>query len=129
MLTFHKSIEAALGSSAPTLILFSSVLSYLENPREILAEASGRGFRHILIDRTPILLAGNDQLVVQHTPAELGGGSYPAWLFSRATLLDFLGPHYRLKTEWPGFEELDPRVQYRGFHFERVEQMSIETGQ
>jgi putative methyltransferase (TIGR04325 family) len=128
VLTFHESIDTAVGTADPVLILFSSVLSYLQNPRKILADANGRGFRFIVIDRTPILVEGSDQLVVQHTPPELGGGSYPAWLFSRASLLSWLEPHYRLKTEWLGFEELDRRVQYRGFHFERINHSSITAG-
>lgn len=120
VLGFHATIEAALGAYPPRTILLSSVLPYLEHPYELLAEVVRRGFRHIIIDRTSFAADGRERLVVQHASPELGGGRYPCWVFSRSRLLESLGPEYALVAEWPGFDEVDPAVNYRGFHFQRT---------
>jgi putative methyltransferase (TIGR04325 family) len=124
VLSFHESLAAAGQDGPATAILFSSVLPYVEFPHALLAEADRRGFRHILIDRTPLAVDGRERLVVQRTPPELGGGSYPSWCFRRETLLAALERNYVLRTEWPGFDQVDPSVEYRGFHFARIDSAS-----
>jgi hypothetical protein len=55
----------------------------------------------------------------QHVPKNLGGGSYPCWLFNRETLLAPLSKEYQIASEWPGFDDIDHAAIYRGFWFER----------
>ena len=119
-LSFHLSLDDAIGAGQPGAILFSSLLPYVEHPWKLLAEAVRRGFRDIIIDRTSFAPDGRERLVVQRTPPELGGGSYPCWIFNQAKLLATVGPDYALTTEWPGFDKIDPDVEYRGFHFQRI---------
>lgn len=118
-LSFHDSIAAALGSDQPLVILLSSVLPYVEAPHSLLDEVVRRGFRHVIIDRTPLVRAGRTRLVVQHTPPILGGGSYPCWLFDRGQLLTPLQTNYVLAREWPALDDLAADVIHCGFHFRR----------
>jgi putative methyltransferase (TIGR04325 family) len=118
-LNFYATIDEAQRMGSPTVILFSSVLPYIEKPYELLKEMDRRGFLHVFLDRTPFVRTGGEQLVVQHTPPELGGGSYPSWLFDRSRIIASLGPNFELKAEWLGSDLIDPRVEYMGFHFQR----------
>lgn len=118
-LSFARTLAEAGAGRAPAVILFSSVLAYLENPQALLAEATASGVRHIIIDRTPFWCGGRDWLTVQRTPLELGGGSYPAWVFDRARLLAPLAEKFDVATEWPGFDVVDSRMEYRGLHLVR----------
>lgn len=120
VLDFHVSLDEALAGSPPVAILLSSVLPYVERPHELLAGITRRGFRHIIIDRTPFVAGERDHLVVQRTPPALGGGSYPCWLFVRGSLLAPLQRYYRLTAEWPGLDDIAPDVVFRGFFFERT---------
>lgn len=119
VLGFHDSLDGALVGMEPSVILFSSVLPYVENPVGLLAEAARRGFKHVIIDRTPFVQGGRSRLVVQHTSPSLGGGSYPCWLFGREELLGPLAQHYQLLAEWPALDKLAPDVSHAGFHFRR----------
>ncbi len=119
-LSFEPTLAAAWARTAPTVILFSGVLPYLEQPHAVLAAAVSSGVRHVMIDRTPFWNGGRDWLTVQRTPPELGGGSYPAWIFDRAGLLAPLARDYDCVQEWPGFDDLDARVNYRGLVFSRM---------
>ncbi len=118
-ISFYGSINEALSGGRPSVMLFSSVLSYLENPWSVLKVAACCGIPHIIIDRTP-LVAGRTRLTVQRTPPALGGGSYPCWLFRREELLAKLNDTYVLVSEWPAIDDLAADVQHRGFHFQRI---------
>jgi putative methyltransferase (TIGR04325 family) len=120
VLGFFPTLEAALSEGSVSTVLFSSVLPYVEQPRALLEEVARRGVRHVIIDRTSFAADGRERIVVQRTPSELGGGSYPCWLFGRDNLFAPLAAHYRLVSEWPGFDDVDPQAVYRGFHFERI---------
>jgi len=120
VLTFHQSIDEALKTCEPMFVLFSSVLPYVEDPMALLAKAVSRGFRHIVIDRTPLVRKQGGRLAVQFTPSSLGGGSYPVWLFARDELLAPLRTNYALVDEWPAIDRLDPDVEHKGFHFRRL---------
>lgn len=128
VLTFHESLDDAQRSEVPRAILLSSVLQYLERPHELLAEMDRRGFEHVIVDRTPLAFDGRERLVVQRTPPELGGGSYPSWFFNRERLLASLGPKFVLRTEWPGFDDLDPAVKFHGFYFQRKKHAGAARG-
>lgn len=118
-LSFASTISEARERFEPAVILFSSVLPYVENPRALLTEAAASGVRHVVIDRTPFWNGGRDWLTVQRTPPALGGGSYPAWVFDRASLLAPLAEQFELAAEWPGFDVVDARMEYRGLHWVR----------
>ncbi len=119
VLTFHASLADAQHASRSPAILFSGVLPYLEKPLELLASLSGLGFSHVVLDRTPFVTASSDELVVQHTPPRLGGGSYPSWLFTRTSILSAIGSPFELLDEWHGSDDVDPRVQFAGLYARR----------
>ena len=120
-LSFEEKLDEACARTAPAVVLFSSVLQYVERPQEILAEAAASGVRHLIVDRTPFWAGGRDWLTVQRTPPVLGGGGYPAWVFDRASLLGGLDADFKCVQEWPGFDDPDRRMTYRGIHWERKE--------
>lgn len=120
-LSFHGSLSGALAAGEAQVILLSSVLPYLESPTELLREVAASGCRHVVIDRTPLIGTNRTRLAVQHTTPELGGGSYPCWLFARETLLAPLTAEYRLIREWEALDDLSPDVRHRGFYFLRRE--------
>lgn len=120
VLSFHLSLGEVQRTSPCSVILLSGVLAYLEKPYELLNEINESGFSHVLVDRTAFLLCGEDRLVVQHTPPELGGGSYPIWLFNRANVIAALGVNFSIKAEWPGADVIDARVNYQGLYFQRI---------
>jgi len=95
-LHFSVSIEEALASGSPDVILLSSVLQYLESPDEIFREVSAARVPHVVIDRTPCFDRDQNLLTVQRVPPEIYEASYPCWIFSRTGLLRALQPRYRL---------------------------------
>jgi len=119
-LGFYSSLEAACAPGPAGVILLSSVLPYVEDPGGLLREIAARGFADVIIDRTPVVGGEDDRIVVQHTPPELGGGSHPCRLFARGSLLAAFAEQYELAAEWPvPFDQVDPDVDYRGFHLRR----------
>jgi putative methyltransferase (TIGR04325 family) len=119
-LQFQASLAEAIRAGPVTTILLSSVLPYLEEPYELLAEIVESGCAEVILDRTPFIAGSNDRIVVQHTPPALGGGSHPCRLFARSRIQAVLEPHYTLVAEWPvPFDQIDDQVDYLGLHFRR----------
>ncbi len=121
VLSFHASLDEALGNVAEQTALLSCVLSYVEHPHAMLSSVTGAGFGHIILDRTPFITGNRDKLVVQQTPPALGGGSYPCWLFVRENVMRHFQSHYDLVGEWPGFDDPAAGVEYRGLWFRKKE--------
>jgi putative methyltransferase (TIGR04325 family) len=118
-LEFFATIDAACEGGQPTVILFSSVLPYVEAPHALMADVVQRGFRHIIIDRTGFIAGDRDRLTVQRVPPEIYDASYPCWFFARAGVLRHFSGNYRLVTEWPGFDEANIAAEFRGLFLER----------
>ncbi len=118
-LSFHPDLEDAWRSGRPTVALFSGVLQCIERPGDILREVSRLSVPHVVLDRTPFVLGGKTRLAVQHTPPDLGGGTYPCWHFKKDELVAPLGDAYAPAAEWIGFDEVDPSVSFRGLHLRR----------
>lgn len=103
-LRFHESIAAVPASAVPVTFLLSGVLQYLEEPADMLRSLSSRPSRHLIIDRTPISLHGDDRLCIQHAPRSVYNVTYPAWILSRDRLMGRLEPHWVLLSDEPGFD-------------------------
>lgn len=89
-LDFHYSIYDYLLNSKPNIVIFSSVLQYLENLDEILDEVAKSGAEYLVIDRTPFQSQDNHTIKVQHVSKSIYNASYPIRIFSKQALLTSL---------------------------------------
>jgi putative methyltransferase (TIGR04325 family) len=116
-LSFHESIEDAHAHVGSGVLLLSSVLQYLPDPAEFLEQAVSHAFQSVIIDRTPFMVDDRTRLTVQHVPQQIYAASYPVWFFD-ASLLQNLGPRYKLIASWPALDTLQPakgRAVWKGF--------------
>ncbi len=119
-LRFFPSLDECAAAAPADVLLLSSVLPYLENPRALLAAALARPFRHVVVDRTGFVARGRDRLTVQHVPPAIYDASYPCWFFDRASLFAGFSPGWRIVEEWACDDEADIAAEHRGVHFERI---------
>ncbi len=110
-LKFYHSLDDCMTERHPDTILLCSVLPYLERPYELLQGVVDRGFGTIIVDRTPVLLKGDDRITVQSVPPEIYEASYPAWFLNRTKLCRFLQPSYDLVAE---FDALAGEIPLKG---------------
>jgi len=92
-LHFHDDIAAGCRERVPDLAIFSSVLQYLEHPRDVLNRCLGLGIPRLIIDLTPFSNAAEDRICVQRVPPTIYDASYPAWVFSLARFRQFAAAH------------------------------------
>ncbi len=120
ILSFHADVAAACSNlRAPAVALLSSVLHYVPDPYGLINQVQQNNIPTVIVDRTPLLRSGSGRLAVQHVPPELGGGSYPCWLFDRPRFLGAWQSQYDLTREWAGFDAMGPEVEFKGFAFNR----------
>ena len=93
-LRFFPTIAESWAAERPDVVLFSSVLQYLEKPAELLAEIAVAGPAYILVDRTPILDSGRERIVVQTVPPIIYPASYACRLFAPGAMEAVLAPAY-----------------------------------
>ena len=89
-LRFYPDIDACCREIHPNVVVFASVLQYLEHPYAVLEQCFARQVPFLLIDRTPFADSAADRICVQRVPPVIYNGSYPAWVFSRSRFTDCL---------------------------------------
>lgn len=100
-LAFLGSVAELPASPVPRVVLASSVLQYLEDPAQRLAQWSTIDADMLIIDRSPLSEEPRDHLSIQAVPRHIYPASYPCWIFSRDLLVA------RLETTWNLVAEFD----------------------
>lgn len=123
-LGFHATVEAASAAHRPDIIVVSSVLQYLDDPRAMIETLAAAGAPSILIDRAPVLPDAPTRLTVQTVPPSIYEASYPAWLFNEREFIAMFEPGYELKDQFDanigGAIPLEGATgRYRGYLFKR----------
>ena len=81
------------------VILFSSVLQYLENPSEIIEKAGN--IRYIIVDRHPEFSARTESLfTVQNISEPIYNASYPLKIWGKSELQKTLSKTHSIVSEW-----------------------------
>jgi putative methyltransferase (TIGR04325 family) len=117
-LHFFSSIEECLKSFKIDLIIFSSVLQYLENPYSFLDEVLSMGFEYVLIDRTPFVDA-SDRITIQKVPKRIYKASYPCWFFNKRKFKKFFDSMYGLIYEFDAHDKANINSEFKGFLFKK----------
>jgi len=113
-LHFYPDIVSCLAETSPQLLLLSSVVHYLPDPHAFLEQAAGLGFAHVLVDRTPFLLQGDDLLTVQHVPPSIYSASYPCWFFNRERFFGHFTPDYEVVATFPALDKANVPSSFEG---------------
>lgn len=117
-LRFYPSIKHCLSENKPNVVIFSSVLQYLEHPLDVLNDLLGLcSCDHFIIDMTPFWNGPNNRLCVQNVPPSIYPASYPSWIFSKQEFLDQISKKgFEVLVEFNGLGSLKGPVdlEYKG---------------
>jgi putative methyltransferase (TIGR04325 family) len=91
---FYLSIEDSLKFNKSNTILLGSVLPYIENPYQLISYIIKKDFEYIIIDRTWMLIEGEDQLTIQENKS--GNTNYPCWFFNSKKFENIFKEKYSL---------------------------------
>ena len=118
-ISFHSDLHQCLQNNLPNMVLLSSVLQYLENPVDFLAQLLKYKVSLIVLDRTPFLKRPDSSYVrIQKVPKRIYRASYPCWLFSRDELSSsFFDSGYDLVEEFDSLDDLSPEAIWQGLIF------------
>jgi putative methyltransferase (TIGR04325 family) len=109
--------------ATPDVVIISSVLEFIENPKSKIIELISTKAKYFIIDRTPIY-DGEANVLTQMIPSKKIGGSYPCWIFSEKLFLSYFD-EYRLINNWNalGEEIIFSKItaNYKGYFFENNE--------
>lgn len=103
------------------LILFSSVLGYLEDYEAIINAAVGKKARSIIIDRT--FVSDRERICIERVPESIYPGSYALRIFQKEKLLNLFLEQYSLEYEFHSYVDEDIHfddmiAEIKGFVFE-----------
>jgi len=120
-LRFYSSIREACDAGMPDVLLLASVLCYLPDPFATLAELLQAGPARVIVERTGFSREGATRLMVQRVPRSIYPASYPCWFFGRDEFLAAFAGRYRLVHEQPEAVATPAGVEFRSFHFARLD--------
>ncbi len=118
---FYYTIAECLKSNKIDVVLFSSVLQYLENPYELLEDIKSGTFDYVIIDRTPFI-KGEDRITVQKVSPKIYKAKYPCWFFNKSKFLNFMSPSYELILEFDAQDKANITSEFKGFLLKKNKQ-------
>jgi putative methyltransferase (TIGR04325 family) len=120
-LRFYENVEICLVDNRPSVLLLSSVLSYLEDVDDILADILRRNFPYIIIDKTHFVNEGQERITVQRVPERIYKASYPCRFFNEMKLLSlFSAAGYELVESFVSPDSANIPSIFKGFIFKKV---------
>lgn len=110
VVSFYQSVDDCLSSHSVNVVLFSSVLQYLENCYDVITDICNRNMiDYIIIDRTPFI-EHDERLTVQHVSSKIYKATYPCRFLNKEHVTSILKNNYML-TPWFESQE-DPAGFY-----------------
>jgi len=119
-LHFFYSIDECLKAFEVQVVLFSSVLQYLEEPYILLDKIICQNPEFIIIDRTPFV-KGNDMITVQTVNPKIYKGSYPCWFFNEEKFVSFFRKNYILVLEFDSLDRANLSSKFKGYIFQKLD--------
>lgn len=113
-LHFFNSIKECFDSYKIDIVIFSSVLQYLEKPFSIIDEIISANPDYLFIDRTPFI-NGPDRLTVQKVNPWIYKASYPCWFFNKEKFLSAFKGSYELLFEFDALDKANIKSEFKGF--------------
>lgn len=96
-LKFHANISDCFQKEKINVLILSSVISYLENPKNSIDSILNFKFDYIIIDLTGVVINyDKNVLTVQQIPPSIYKASYPCWFFNEEYLTSLFTPNYNL---------------------------------
>ncbi len=80
-INFYDNINDCMKEQDVDVVIFSSVLQYIEKPYETLDSILSQNIQYIILDRTAVL-PDSDRLTIQKVPPSIYDSSYPAWFLN-----------------------------------------------
>ena len=99
-LKFAFTIEAACEKETPHIVLFNSVLQYLETPYAFFEAVEKQNIPSVFIGRTPTFDGKNDRITRQIVPPKIYKASYPSWVFSLDSFKNQLIKNDKYRIDW-----------------------------
>jgi putative methyltransferase (TIGR04325 family) len=109
-LKFAFSIEDVCKTETPNIVLFNSVLQYLETPYAFIEAVENQQISHVFIGRTYSFEGAEDRIMQQIVPPKIYKASYPSWVFSVDVLKNKLNKKYTIHSELNtpyGYHQID----------------------
>lgn len=117
-LHFFFSIEECTDKLSIDVVLFSSVLQYLEKPYDIINDVIRRKIKYIIIDRTPFTDKA-DRITLQRVPPHIYKACYPCRFFNKKGFLERFPKNYTMKHQFKSLDKSNIRSEFLGMVFER----------
>jgi putative methyltransferase (TIGR04325 family) len=119
-LKFFYNIDECMAFQKPNVLLFSSVLQYIDEPYKLLDKILASDIEFVAIDRMPFIYEDNDQIKVQKVPPSIYSASYPCWFFSESSFIEhYLKNGYKLIESIASLEGNSRDCMFKGMIFKR----------
>lgn len=118
-LKFFYDVESCIEKEKPNILLFSSVLQYIEKPYELLDQLLKNDFDFVIFDRTPFSAEDKDIIKLQTVPPSIYAASYPCWFFNLNKLLTYFKNKYEVIEIFDALDGKSNEYSFKGFLLEK----------
>lgn len=121
-LSFSSNIEDGFRCFRPNFVLLSSVLQYIEDPFDVIANLANRDVSVIALDRTPFLNEDQKTFIQkQSVPSQIYSTSYPCYLFNENEIISaFTKYGCQLVESFHSLDKLSTKATWKGMIFKKT---------
>jgi putative methyltransferase (TIGR04325 family) len=121
-LSFSSNVEDGFRFFRPNFVLLSSVLQYIEDPFDVIANLANRDVSVIALDRTPFLKEDQKTFIQkQSVPSQIYSASYPCYLFNEIEITSaFRNYGYQLVESFHSLDKLSTKATWKGMIFKKT---------
>jgi len=118
-LQFYPSLDSFFEKKSPNIVLFSSVLQYLEKPFEVINEVISKKPLFILVIRTPFT-QNQSRICIQKVNPDIYPASYPCHIFNEAGFIKAFAKKYSVISSSINNDYSGKDISFESFTFRRV---------
>lgn len=96
ILKFYYTIDHVFKDYIPDLIIFSSVLQYIDDPFNFIKNIINYNFKYIFIDLTGFAEVDEHIITKQIVPESIYKASYPCWFFNEEKFIKLFNDKYKI---------------------------------
>ncbi len=101
------------------VVIAACVLNYVADPMGLMERLGQTEADWLILDRIPLVAAGEDQLMLQNVNPRIYKATYPCWFFSEMRFRQLLSATWEECFEWESPLRLTPDVRWVGGLFRR----------
>ena len=116
---YTKELDSLVSSKKPQVMIISSSLQFLPDPKTFLANLPNLNIPYLIFDKIPFFTEVNmeNRLMLQKVPPKIYPASYPVWIFGENLFIKEMSKNYELVSDFDAYNARVEKIENGEMHY------------